>query len=147
MVALNRISLSIYEGEIFGLVGESGSGKTTAGRLIVGLEHPKDGEIYLNGTEITGLKGRALKEYRRKVQMIFQDPYQSLNPQLSIYESVTEPLTIHKMGDSMERLEQVMETLKTVGLSPPEEFLYRYPHQLSGGQRQRVAIARALVLG
>jgi oligopeptide/dipeptide ABC transporter ATP-binding protein len=147
VVALNRISLSIYEGEIFGLVGESGSGKTTAGRLIVGLEHPKEGQIYLNGTEITELKGRALKEYRRKVQMIFQDPYQSLNPQLSIYESVSEPLTIHKMGDAVERLEQVIETLKTVGLSPPEEFLYRYPHQLSGGQRQRVAIARALVLG
>ncbi len=147
VVALNRISLSIYEGEIFGLVGESGSGKTTAGRLIVGLEYPEEGEICLSGAEITGLKGRALKEYRRKVQMIFQDPYQSLNPQLSIYESVTEPLTIHKVGDGIERLEQVMETLKTVGLSPPEEFLYRYPHQLSGGQRQRVAIARAMVLG
>jgi len=147
VVALNHISLTIYEGEIFGLVGESGSGKTTAGRLIVGLENPKEGEIYLNSTEITGLTGRALKEYRRKVQMIFQDPYQSLNPQLSIYESVAEPLIIHKIGDGVERLEQVSETLKRVGLSPPQDFLYRYPHQLSGGQRQRVAIARAMVLG
>ncbi len=147
VVALNRISLTIYKGEIFGLVGESGSGKTTAGRLIVGLENPKEGEIYLNSTEITGLKGRALKDYRRKVQMIFQDPYQSLNPQLSIYESVAEPLIIHKMAGGVERLERVSQTLKTVGLSPPQEFLYRYPHQLSGGQRQRVAIARAMVLG
>ena len=147
VIALNRISLTIYEGEIFGLVGESGSGKTTAGRLIVGLEHPKEGEIYLNSREITGLTGKALKEYRRKVQMIFQDPYQSLNPQLSIYESVAEPLLIHRMGDGAERLERVSKTLKTVGLSPPQEFLYRYPHQLSGGQRQRVAIARAMVLG
>jgi len=147
VVALNKISLKIYEGEIFGLVGESGSGKTTAGRLIVGLEPPRDGSIFLNGTEITALKGKALKAYRRKVQMIFQDPYQSLNPQLSIYESVAEPLIIHKMGKGEKRLEQVMDTLKTVGLSPPEEFLNRYPHQLSGGQRQRVAIARALVLG
>lgn len=147
VVALNRISLGIYQGEIFGLVGESGSGKTTAGRLIVGLEHPKEGSIYLNSTEITALKGGALKEYRRKVQMIFQDPYQSLNPQLSIYESVAEPLIIHKMGDGLKRIERVSEILKTVGLSPPEEFLYRYPHQLSGGQRQRVAIARAMVLG
>ena len=137
VIALNRVSLTIYEGEIFGLVGESGSGKTTAGRLIVGLEHPKEGEIYLNSREITGLTGKALKEYRRKVQMIFQDPYQSLNPQLSIYESVAEPLIIHKMGDGAERLERASETLKTVGLSPPQEFLYRYPHQLSGGQRQR----------
>lgn len=147
VVALNNVSLRFYEGEIFGLVGESGSGKTTAGRLIVGLEPPASGEIYLNGTEITGLKGKALRAYRKKVQMIFQDPYQSLNPQLSIYESVAEPLIIHKMGNGAERLERVSETLRAVGLSPPAEFLYRYPHQLSGGQRQRVAIARAMVLG
>jgi peptide/nickel transport system ATP-binding protein len=147
VVALNGISLSIYRGEIFGLVGESGSGKTTAGRLIVGLEHPKEGKIYLDGTETTALKGKALREYRRKVQMIFQDPYQSLNPQLSIFDSVAEPLIIHKMADGAGRLERVMSTLKTVGLSPPEEYVYRYPHQLSGGQRQRVSIARAMVLG
>lgn len=147
VVALSGISLSIYHGEIFGLVGESGSGKTTAGRLIVRLEDPQEGKIYLDGEEITGLKGKALREYRRKVQMIFQDPYQSLNPQLSIFESVAEPLIIHKMEDGDGRQERVMETLKSVGLSPPEEFMYRYPHQLSGGQRQRVAIARAMILG
>ena len=144
--ALNNISLSISQGEIFGLVGESGSGKTTCGRLIVRLERPEEGQIYLNGTEVTGLKGRTLREYRRKVQMIFQDPYQSLNPQLSIFESVAEPLTIHKIGDRAERREHVLNMLKTAGLSPPEDYVHRYPHQLSGGQRQRVAIARALVL-
>lgn len=147
VVALNRISLSIYHGEIFGLVGESGSGKTTAGRLIVRLEEPREGKIYLGGEEIMGLKGKELRAYRRKVQMIFQDPYQSLNPQLSIFESVAEPLIIHKIEDGDGRHEQVRNTLKTVGLSPPEEFMYRYPHQLSGGQRQRVAIARAMILG
>lgn len=146
VVALNRISLDISRGEIFGLVGESGSGKTTCGRLIVGLEAPEEGEIYLDGAGSTGLKGKALKAYRRKVQMIFQDPYQSLNPQLSIFESIAEPLTIHRMGNRDERQERVLHILKTVGLSPPEDFVYRYPHQLSGGQRQRVAIARAMVL-
>lgn len=145
--ALNNISLSISPGEIFGLVGESGSGKTTCGRLIVALERPEEGQIYLDGTEVTGLKGRTLREYRRKVQMIFQDPYQSLNPQLSIYQSVAEPLTIHRIGNGAERSERVLNMLKTVGLSPPEDYVQRYPHQLSGGQRQRVAIARAMVLG
>ncbi len=147
VVALNRISLNFVKGEIFGLVGESGSGKTTCGRLIVRLEGPQKGKIYLNSSEVTSLKGKALRAYRRKVQMIFQDPYQSLNPQLSIFESVVEPLVIHQLGKRPENRDRVMEMLKTVGLSPPEEFMYRYPHQLSGGQRQRVAIARAMVLG
>lgn len=146
IVALNRLSLDLYRGEIFGLVGESGSGKTTAGRLIVRLDRPEEGTISLDGEEITGLKGEALKDYRRRVQMIFQDPYQSLNPHLSIFESVAEPLIIHKMGNREERQERTMNTLKIVGLSPPEDYIYRYPHQLSGGQRQRVAIARAMVL-
>jgi peptide/nickel transport system ATP-binding protein len=146
VVALNDISLSIAEGEIFGLVGESGSGKTTCGRLIVKLEDPDEGRIYLGGADTIGLKGAALRDYRRQVQMIFQDPYQSLNSQLSIFQSVVEPLTIHRLGNTNERFERVLETLKFVGLSPPEEYIYRYPHQLSGGQRQRVAIARAMVL-
>lgn len=146
VIALKSISLSLYHGEIFGLVGESGSGKTTAGRLIVGLDRPEGGAIFLDGLEITGLKDRAWKDYRRRVQMIFQDPYQSLNPQLSIFESISEPLIIHKIGDGEGRRTQVKEALKMVGLSPPEDFMYRFPHQLSGGQRQRVAIARAMVL-
>jgi oligopeptide/dipeptide ABC transporter ATP-binding protein len=144
--ALNRVSLSLEEGGIFGLVGESGSGKTTCGRLIVKLEEPQEGKVFLDAMEITGLKGEGLRAYRRKVQMIFQDPYQSLNPQLSIFESVAEPLIIHGEGAGAERRERVLSTLRAVGLSPPEDFIQRYPHQLSGGQRQRVAIARAMVL-
>jgi len=146
VIALNRISLDICKGEIFGLVGESGSGKTTAGRLIVSLEETTSGRIFLDNHEVTGLRGRSLKTFRRKVQMIFQDPYQSLNPQRSVYDTVSEPLKIHRMGKPADRKERVREALKAVGLSPPDDFLFRYPHRLSGGQRQRVAIARAMVL-
>jgi oligopeptide/dipeptide ABC transporter ATP-binding protein len=146
VIALNRISFDIFKGEIFGLVGESGSGKTTAGRLIVSLEETSSGRIFLDNREVTALKGRALKTFRRKVQMIFQDPYQSLNPQRSIYDTVSEPLKIHRMGKASDRKDRVREALKAVGLSPPDDYLYRYPHRLSGGQRQRVAIARAMVL-
>lgn len=146
VVALNEMSFRITKGEIFGLVGESGSGKTTAGRLIVRLEAPTRGEIYLNNNEIAHLKGKELKAFRGKVQMIFQDPYQSLNPQISIYDTVSEPLIIHKIGNSGAKHEAVMEALRSVGLAPPEDYLYRFPHQMSGGQRQRVAIARAVVV-
>ena len=146
VIALNELSIKILKGEIFGLVGESGSGKTTAGRLIVRLEKPEEGKIYLNGREMTGLKGKALKDFPRKVQMIFQDPYQSLNPQLSVFDTISEPLIIHKIGNAEAREDSVWQVMKSVGLSPPEDFVNRYPHQLSGGQRQRVAIARAMVL-
>ena len=146
VVALNQLSLKIMRGEIFGLVGESGSGKTTAGRLIVKLEKPEAGRIYLDNKEIDGLKGKALKDYRRKVQMIFQDPYQSLNPQRSIFDTVSEPLVIYGIGKGDARKNLVSQTMDSAGLSPPGDFLYRYPHQLSGGQRQRVAIARAMIL-
>jgi len=146
VVALNRISLDIFKGEIFGLVGESGSGKTTAGRLIVSLEENTAGHIFLGNHEVTRLKGKTLKDFRRKVQMIFQDPYQSLNPQRSVYDTISEPLKIHRIGDASARKDAVKEALTSVGLSPPDDFLFRYPHRLSGGQRQRVAIARAMVL-
>ena len=146
MVALDRISLEINKGEIFGLVGESGSGKTTVGRLIVSLEETDSGEILLDGQPVTGLKGKSLKKFRKKAQMIFQDPYQSLNPQRSILDTVSEPLNIHRLGHAGSRKDRVREALRSVGLSPPDDFLYRYPHRLSGGQRQRVAIARAMVL-
>lgn len=146
VVALNDVSLEILQGEIFGLVGESGSGKTTAGRLIVRLERAESGRIFLNGEETTHLRGRALKRFRRQVQMIFQDPYQSLNAQLSVFDTVCEPLSIHGIGKARQREEKVCAMLKAVGLSPPEDFLGRYPHRLSGGQRQRVAIARAMIL-
>lgn len=144
--ALSNVSLDIRKGEIFGLVGESGSGKTTTGRLIVGLEEPDSGKIYLDKENVIGLKGKDAKDFRRKVQMIFQDPYQSLNPQFSIFDTISEPLAIHKIGTIPERKEMVEEIMKAVGLSPTDHYIYRFPHQLSGGQRQRVAIARAMVL-
>jgi peptide/nickel transport system ATP-binding protein len=146
VVALNRISLKIYRGEIFGLVGESGSGKTTTGRLIVKLEEPDGGKLLLDEKDITTIKKGALKDFRRKVQMIFQDPYQSLNPYFSVYDTVVEPLVVHNIGHSAKRKDLVRQVLNSVGLSPPDDFFDRYPHQLSGGQRQRVAIARAIVL-
>jgi len=146
ILALNSIDLCIETGEIFGLVGQSGSGKTTTGRLLVRLEQPTAGRIVINKIPISGLKGAALKAFRSRVQMIFQDPYQSLNPHLSIAETVMEPLVVQKIGTPETRSEKVIQTLDTVGLSPGEAFYNRYPHQLSGGQRQRVAIARAIVV-
>ncbi|MBA3009443.1 MAG: ATP-binding cassette domain-containing protein [Proteobacteria bacterium] len=146
VLALNSIDFSIEKGEIFGLVGQSGSGKTTCGRLLVRLEEPTSGSICLNGEPINKLKGIGLKTYRSKVQMIFQDPYQSLNPHLSIAETILEPLVVNGLGNAATRREKVLHTLEIVGLSPADDFYDRYPHQLSGGQRQRVAIARAIVL-
>lgn len=146
VVALNHVSLSIEKGEIFGLVGQSGSGKTTTGRLLVKLEEPTSGKLKLNGNSINNLSGKTLRRYRSKVQMIFQDPYQSLNPHLSTSETVLEPLIVHRIGSPQTAREKVLQVLETVGLSPATAFYNRYPHQLSGGQRQRVAIARAIVL-
>lgn len=146
VIALKRVTLNIYRGEIFGLVGESGSGKTTIGRLIVKLEDPDDGNLLLDGSDITKIKGKTLKNFRKKVQMIFQDPYQSLNPYVSVYDSVSEPLVVHNVGNAETRKDMVRESLNSVGLTPPDDFFYRYPHQMSGGQRQRIAIARAMIL-
>jgi len=146
VTALNNVSLKIKKGEIFGLVGQSGSGKSTTGRLLVKLEEPTRGEIKLKGRPVTHLKGKSLRKYRSRVQMIFQDPYQSLNPHLAISETILEPLIIHKTGDAASRRDKVIQTLETVGLSPGTDFYNRYPHQLSGGQRQRVAIARAIII-
>lgn len=146
VLALNHINLSINRGEIFGLVGQSGSGKTTTGRLLVKLENPTRGKIFLKGQRINNLSGKALRDFRSRVQMIFQDPYQSLNPHLSISETILEPLVVHGVGTGESRREKVLQTLETVGLRPGTDFYNRYPHQLSGGQRQRVAVARAIVL-
>jgi peptide/nickel transport system ATP-binding protein len=144
--AVDNVSFNMPEGAIMALVGESGSGKTTIARTVVGLVEPTDGHVYFRGRDIFSLKGEEFKVYRRKVQMIFQDPAVSLNPRMKIGDQIKYPLDVNKIGTKEERVEKTMKVLKDVGLSPPEDFYNRYPHQLSGGQKQRVAIARSLVL-
>ena len=140
--AVDRVSFSIREKETLGVVGESGCGKTTLGRCILRLIEPDSGEVYFKNVNIMSLKGKDLKNVRRKMQIVFQDPYSSLNPRMTVRELVSEPLLVHKLAEGKEREERTIELLNMVGLS--EEFLNKYPHELSGGQRQRVTIARAL---
>jgi len=146
ITALNGVNLTIQKGEVFGLVGASGSGKTTLGRLALKLEPYDSGSIRFQGVATRTLKGKELKAFRRKVQLIPQDPYQSLNPYLSVYDTVAEPLIIHNIGDSQTQKTIVKDCLAAAGLVPPSAYFQRYPHQLSGGERQRAAIARAMVL-
>jgi peptide/nickel transport system ATP-binding protein len=146
VTAVYDASFQIKDGEVFGLVGESGSGKTTCGRILSRLEEPTGGQIFIEGVDISHLVGRELKEFRKNVQMIFQDPYESLNPRMTVYDAVVEPLEVQGIGDYEERDYRVWKALKTVELYPPGDYLFRFPHELSGGQRQRVAIARALVI-
>lgn len=142
--AVNDVSFQMYEGETYGLVGESGSGKSTLGRTILGLTPATSGEVIYNNKDLTKLAKDELRKLRKDIQMVFQDPYSSLNPRKRIGSILEEPLIIHRLGNKAERQERVYRILKTVGLQP--EHMFRYPHEFSGGQRQRLGIARALIM-
>jgi oligopeptide transport system ATP-binding protein len=142
--AVDDVSFDILQGETMGLVGESGCGKSTVGRCLLRLIEPTSGEVWFEGKDVTNLGKNDLRELRREMQIIFQDPYASLNPRLSILSIISEPLKIHGIGNKTEQKERVGELLKKVGLDP--NYMHRYPHEFSGGQRQRLGIARALAL-
>ncbi len=146
--AVDGVNFTINKGEIFGLIGESGSGKTTIGKTIMRLLEPTKGEILLHGENVAHIHRKDLKAYRRAVQMIFQDPYASMNPRFKIKDVMEEPLKVHQIGKSykVDREPMIIDAMNEVKVSPPEEFLTRYPHMLSGGQRQRIATARGLIL-
>jgi oligopeptide/dipeptide ABC transporter ATP-binding protein len=145
--AVDDVSFTVGKGEVLAVVGESGCGKSTLALTLMGLEKPTSGEIQINGQNMAGLNGRALQAIRRHVQMIFQDPYESLNPMMTIADIVAEPLKVHKLvKNKQEQQARVIQALEDAGLKPAINFMHRLPHELSGGQRQRVVIAGALVL-
>jgi peptide/nickel transport system ATP-binding protein len=142
--AVNDVSFKINKGEVLGLVGESGSGKTTAGRAILRLIEPTSGEVKFNGVDVVKLSKAEMREYRKRMQIIFQDPFASLNPRMTVGDIIGEALMIHNLASGQARTDKVAELLKRVGLSP--DHMRRYPHEFSGGQRQRIGIARALAV-
>lgn len=142
--AVNDVSLVVEKGETLGIVGESGCGKSTMGRTLMKIYEPTDGKVIFQGKDITKLSKRQMLPYRRKIQMIFQDPYASLNPRFTIGDIIEEPMVIHKIGTPKSRKERVQELIETVGLKP--DHIRRYPFEFSGGQRQRIGIARTLAL-
>ncbi|KUK72264.1 MAG: Oligopeptide/dipeptide ABC transporter, ATPase subunit [Clostridiales bacterium 38_11] len=142
--AVDHVFFNLFEGETYGLVGESGSGKTTTGRTILGLNNSDGGQVIYQGVDLMSLEPREFKQYRRDMQLVFQDPYSSLNPRKRVGALLEEPLIIHKIGNQKERQEKVFETLDIVGLQP--EHYFRFPHEFSGGQRQRIGLARALII-
>jgi oligopeptide transport system ATP-binding protein len=142
--AVDGVSFNIKKGETLGLVGESGCGKSTTGRAILQLYRPTGGSVFFQGTDLTKLKGEEMRRMRRKVQMIFQDPYASLNPRMTVGDIIGEPIKVHHLRQGKEVRTRVQELLQLVGLNP--YFINRYPHEFSGGQRQRIGVARALAV-